>query len=140
MFKRKSGDKAAKPKPKKEKKPKAARAARKPKSKPREGVIVQKQPTDIYAVMLMLSLGAVLIADVITFAVGVAKSREYVTALLLRAAGVGADTLRRFIHDVIIVEAQSRLGHSRDAARGKKKFEKKYPESAHRHRLETIER
>jgi hypothetical protein len=62
VFRRKSGDKASKPKPKKEKKPKASRPARK--AKPREGVVVQKQPTDIYAVMLMISLGAVLIACV----------------------------------------------------------------------------
>ena len=57
------GEKAAK-KPKKEKKPKAKKAkAAKPsrKAKP-EGVVVKKRPTDIYTVMLMLSLGFVAIA------------------------------------------------------------------------------
>lgn len=60
---KKKGDKAAKPtkekkaKPKKDKKAKAkAKPARKAKT---PGVPVKKRPTDVYAVMLMLSLGFV---------------------------------------------------------------------------------
>jgi hypothetical protein len=61
VLRRKSAKQTAKPK--KEKKPKAARKAkpaRKP--KPSGGVVVQKAPTDIYSVMLMISFGAVLVA------------------------------------------------------------------------------
>jgi hypothetical protein len=61
VLRRKSADKAAKPK--KEKKPKARKA--KPARKPKPsggGVVVQKPATDIYTVMLMISCGAVLVA------------------------------------------------------------------------------
>ena len=66
VFGRKSGDKAAKkPKPKKEKRPKAKKKPKPArKSKSAEGVVIKKRPTDIYSVMLMMSLGFVLLAIV----------------------------------------------------------------------------
>ena len=60
VFGRKPGKKAAK-KSKKEKKPKAKKTP-KPTRKAAEGVVVKKRPTDIYTIMLMLSLGFVLMA------------------------------------------------------------------------------
>lgn len=65
MLRRKSGDQAKKPKPKKEKKPKAKKPkpSGKAQAKPKgPGVVVQKRPTDVYTVMLMISLAAVLLA------------------------------------------------------------------------------
>ncbi len=70
MFKRKSkSDKPAKAaKPKKEKKARVARE-KKPAKKAAlsPAVAIKKQPTDIYTVMLMISLGAVLIACVLLY-------------------------------------------------------------------------
>ena len=69
---KKKGEKAAKPKkekkakPKKDKKEKKAKAKAKPKSKA-PGVPVKKRPTDVYSVMLMLSLAFVLLACVFLF-------------------------------------------------------------------------
>ena len=54
---------AAKPKPKKEKAAKAPKP--KPKKEKMEGVVVQKQKTNIYTVMLILSLVANLIACIL---------------------------------------------------------------------------
>ena len=62
MFGRKSSDKSAKKKPKKEKKPKAKKKP-KPSRKSAEGVVVKKRPTDIYTVMVLLSLVFVLLAN-----------------------------------------------------------------------------
>ncbi len=60
VFGRKSGKKAAK-KPKAKKTPKVKKTP-KPTRKAAEGVVVKKRPTDIYSVMLMMSLGFVLMA------------------------------------------------------------------------------
>ena len=58
---KKKGDKAkAKAKPKKEKKPKAKKEKKPARKAP--SVPVKKRPTDIYTVMLMLSLGFVALA------------------------------------------------------------------------------
>lgn len=63
---KKKGEKAEKPakkpKPKKEKKTKAKKA--KPSRKAADGVVVKKRPTDIYTVMLMMSLGFVTLSIV----------------------------------------------------------------------------
>ena len=62
---KKKGDKAA-AKPKKEKKAKAK--AKKPaKKKKAPGVPVKKRPTDIYTVMLMMSLAFVMLSCVFLF-------------------------------------------------------------------------
>ncbi len=66
VFGRKPGKKAAK-KPKAKKTPKAkksrkAKKSPKPARKAAEGVVVKKRPTDIYSVMLLMSLGFVLMA------------------------------------------------------------------------------
>ncbi len=59
-FGRKSSKKAAK-KPK-AKKTRKAKKSPKPTRKAAEGVVVKKRPTDIYSVMLLMSLGFVLMA------------------------------------------------------------------------------
>lgn len=62
MFGRGKKDKKAKaPKPKKEKKAKAAKKAKPAKTKKPKGA-VKKRPTDIYAVLLMLSMGFVAVS------------------------------------------------------------------------------
>lgn len=66
---KKKGETAAKPKKEKKAKPKKdrkAKAAAKPKSKA-PGVPVKKRPTDIYSVMLMLSLAFVALSCIFLF-------------------------------------------------------------------------
>lgn len=57
---KKKGDKPAKEKKAKPKKEKKVKAKAKAKKKP--GVPVKKRPTDVYTIMLMMSLGFVLLA------------------------------------------------------------------------------
>ncbi len=60
MFKRKSkSDKA--PKAKKEKKPKKPREKRSRKAPRADGLALKKQPFDVYAAMLLVSLAAILV-------------------------------------------------------------------------------
>ena len=63
---KKKGEKAAKPKKEKKAKPAKKAKAKKPahKAKAAPGVPVKKRPTDIYSVMLMLSLAFVALSCV----------------------------------------------------------------------------
>jgi hypothetical protein len=64
---RRKSDKAKAPKAKKEKAKKSPKARPARKSKSREGIVVQKKPTDVYTAMLMISLAAMAIACLMMF-------------------------------------------------------------------------